>query len=226
MTFRADEAAKRGYEYVETYLVPRPQCVEESVRAQSREALMDIVDELGPVVDTYPTWHPLVCNHDSRYPEVTPSDRCGYKGLDHTRYFLNGFITCPYTSSGKADKVIESVNALPPHPIAHITAEKLDVKLYNPEATPVLVKCNWDRSLGNDGMIPLSIAMPLILEQEVPCWRWSHVGETWETMRYYLLGSPHGARSSLFVNQETGQAIKKTWNLLISTGMFGPIKVD
>ena len=144
MAFRADEAAPRGYEHVEAYFVPRPQYADESVRAQSREALMDIVDELGPVVDTYPTWHPLVCHHDSRYPEVTPNDRCGYKGLDHTRYFLTGFITCPYTASGKADKVIESVNALPPHPLAHITAEKLDVKLYNPEATPVLVKCNWD----------------------------------------------------------------------------------
>lgn len=225
MAFRADEAAQRGYEHVEAYLVPRPQYADESVRAQSREALMDIIDELGPVVDTYPTWHPLVCHHDSRHPEVTPNDRCGYKSLDHTRYFLNGFITCPYTASGKADQVIESVNALPFHAIAHITAEKLDVKLYNPEATPVLVKCNWDRPLGMDGMIPLSIAMPLILEQEVPCWHWSQVAETWESMRYYLLGSPHGARSSLFVNQETGQAIKKVWNTLINTGMFGPIKV-
>ena len=35
----------------------------------------------------------------------------------------------------------------------------------------------------------------------------------------------HGARSSLFVSQETGQAIKKIWNALIFTGMFGPIKV-
>ena len=225
MAFRADEAAQRGYEQVEAYLVPRPQYADESVRAESREALMDIVDELGPVVDTYPTWHPLVCNHDSQNPVTTPSDLCGYRGLDHTRFFAKGFITCPYTGSGKADEVIESVNVLPPHPIAHITAEKLNVKLYNPNATPVLVKCNWEKPLGMDGMIPLSIAMPLILEQEIPCWRWSQVAETWETMRYYLLGSPHGARSSLFVNQETGQAIKKIWNSLIYTGMFGPIKV-
>jgi hypothetical protein len=223
MAFRADEAAQRGYEHVEAYLVPRPQYADESVRAESREALMDIVDELGPVVDTYPTWHPLVCNHDDRAPVTTPSDRCGYKGLDHTRYFAKGFITCPY---GDGQEVIDSVNALPIHPIAHITAERLDVKLYNPQATPILVKCNWEKPLGMDGMIPLSIAMPLILEQEVPCWRWSQLAETWETMRYYLLGSPHGARSSLFVNQETGQAIKKIWNALIYTGMFGPIKVD
>ncbi|MEW7987043.1 MAG: hypothetical protein AB2799_14735 [Candidatus Thiodiazotropha sp.] len=223
MAFRADEAAQRGYEQVEAYLVPRPQYAEQSVRARSKEALIDIVDEIGPVVDTYPTWHPLVCNHDSGHSVTIPSDRCGYKGLDHTRYFAQGFITCPY---GDGQEVIDSVCALPLHPVAHITAERLDVKLYNPEATPILVKCNWEKPLGMDGMVPLSIAMPLILEKEVQCWRWSEVAETWESMRPYFLGSPHGARSSLFVNQETGQAIKKIWNSLIYTGMFGPIKVD
>jgi len=223
MAFRADEAIQRGYEQVEAYLVPRPQYASESVRAHSREALMDIVDEIGPVVDSYPSWHPLVCNHHKRLPEVVPSDRSGYEGLDHTRFFLNGFISCPYTDSKKAEKLVESVNALTPHPIAHITAEVLDVTFYNPDATPVLVKCNWEKPLGMDGMIPLSIAVPLILEQELPCWHWSEYAETWENMRYYLLGNPHGARSSLFVNQETGQAIKKIWNSLIQTGMFGPI---
>lgn len=225
MAFRADEAARVGYEQVEAYLVPRPRCADEAQRARSRAALEDIVDELGPVVNAYPSWHPLVCNHDGRLPTTTPSDLCGYKGLDHTRYFANGFITCPYTASGKAEKVIESVNALPYHPAATITAEKLDVQLYHPDATPVLVKCEWNKRLDEDGMIPLSVAMPLILEKELPCWHWSDVAETWETMRPYFLGRPHGSRSSLFVSQETGQAIKKIWNALIFTGMFGPIKV-
>lgn len=74
-------------------------------------------------------------------------------------------------------------------------------------------------------MIPLSLAMPLLLEQEVPCWEWSQVAEPWESMRPYFLGTPRGARSSLFVSQETGQAIKKIWEALIYNGMFGPIKV-
>ncbi|WP_280550188.1 hypothetical protein [Halomonas sp. 11-S5] len=222
MAFRADEAARIGYEEVEAYLVPRPRDADESVRARSKEALMDIVDELGPVVDTYPTWHPLVCNHDPRHPVIAPSDRCGYKGLDHTRFFANGFITCPYHDG---QKVIDSVNALPLHHVANITAERLDVEFYNPSTTPILVKCEWNRPLEMDGTIPLAIAMPLILEQELPCWRSSEVAETWESMRDLFLGRPHGARSSLFVNQETGQAIKKIWNSLIYTGMFGPIKV-
>ena len=76
-----------------------------------------------------------------------------------------------------------------------------------------------------DRSIPLNIAMPLLLENELQCWEWSQLAETWESMRSYFLGSPHGSRSSLFVNQETGQAMKKIWEQLIYTGMFGPIKV-
>ena len=222
MAFRADESAREGYEYVEHYFIPRPRDVNEFERERSKQALLDIVEQCGAVVDSYPTWHPLVCNHDSSQVITTPSERCGYKGLDHTKFFVNGFVTCPY---GDGQDVIDSVNALPFNPVAIITAERLDVKLYNPNATPILVKCEWQKPLLMDRTIPLSIAIPLILEKELPCWRFSEVAETWESMRPYFLGVPHGSRSSLFVNQETGQAIKKIWNSLIYTGMFGPIKV-
>lgn len=222
MAFRADEAARSGYDEVERYLVLRARDADELQRERGREVLREIADELGPVVIAYPTWHPLVCHHDDRHPVTTPSDRCGYKGLDHTRYFVSGFITCPY---GDGQDVIDSVAKLPYHPAASITAEKLDVKLYNQQATPILVKCNWNTPLPMDGMIPLSVAMPLLLEKEIPCWKWAQVAETWETMRSYFLGSPHGSRSSLFVSQETGQSMKKIWEALIYTGMFGPIKV-
>lgn len=221
MAFRADEAARIGYEQAEAYLVNRLREVGEDERARSKEVFIKIANELGPVVDDYPSWHPLVINHNSRQPETRPNESCGYKGLDHTVFFRNGFITCPY---GDGQDVIDSVDALPGHPLVYITAERLDVQLYAPGITPILVKCEWKQPLDPDGMIPLSIAMPLLLERELPCWRWADVGETWETMRPYFLGGPHGGRSSLFVSQETGQAIKKIWNTLISTGMFGPIK--
>ena len=85
---------------------------------------------------------------------------------------------------------------------------------------------DWIKPFGNIFINALKlIAVPLILEKEVPCWTWSQVAETWESMRSYFLGAPHGARSSLFVSQETGQGIKKVWETLIYTGMFGPIKV-
>lgn len=222
MAFRADEAARIGYEQVEAYLVARPRDADEVQRARSKEAIRDIVDQLGPVVDAYPSWHPLVRNHDIRYPATTPGEECGYKGLDHTKFFVNGFITCPY---GDGQAVLDSVNMLPSHPLATITAERLDVQLYSSEATPILVKCDWKKHLDRDGTIPLYMAMPLILEREIPCWEWSQVAETWESMRPYFLGRPHGSRSSLFLSQETGQAIKKVWNALICTGMFGNIKI-
>lgn len=229
MAFRADEAIQRGYEEAEAYLIPRGQDVDQSVREHSKQVLAQIVDEIGPAVDSYPSWHPLVSKHDGRYPITTPGKECGYKGLDHTRYFAHGFITCPY---GDGQEVIDSVEALPDHPVAYIKAERIDAKLYHPRATPILVKCTWDIPTSKVNQkdlstktIPLAVAMPLLLSQELPCWEWADVAETWETMRPYFLGSPHGARSSLFVSQETGQAMKRIWNSIINTGMFGPIKV-
>lgn len=222
MAFRADEAARIGFEEILSYLIPRQKGIGDASMERSKEALLDVIESLGPAVSDYPTWHPLVCNHDSMQPVTRPGDRCGYKGLDHTRYFAHGFITCPY---GDGQEVIDSVNALPRHHLATITAYRLDAQFYSPSATPVLVKCEWATPLPTDKMIPLSIAMPLLLEMEIPCWRHSQVAETWETMRSYFLGAPHGSRSSLFVSQETGQAMKKVWEALINTGMFGPIKV-
>lgn len=225
MAFRADDAAQAGYEDAEDYLVGRLRNLDEAERERSRSVLRDLADVLGSAVHSYPTWHPLVSNcEDRHYNATTPSRDCGYQGLDHTKYFVNGFITCPY---GDGQEVIDSVSRLPRHHAAFITAERLDVKFYNPDATPILVKCEWDgtRAQPREGLIPLSIAMPLLLEKEIPCAQWSQVAETWESMRHYFLGSPRGSRSSLFVSQETGQAMKKIWEALIYTGMFGPIKV-
>nr|WP_240783661.1 hypothetical protein [Stenotrophobium rhamnosiphilum] len=207
---------------MERYLLIRTRDTDEPARAQSKDALLDIINELGPAVDSYPTWHPLVSNHDDRNPVTTPSEQCGYNGLDHTRFFVNGFITCPY---GDGQDVIDSVEALPYNSAANITAERLNVQFYNPGATPILVKCKWNKPLLPGRMIPIAIAMPLLLQKEIPCWEWSAVAETWETMRHYFLGTPHGSRSSLFVTPEDGQTIKKIWNEVINTGMFGPIKI-
>ncbi|WP_256078355.1 hypothetical protein [Massilia sp. YIM B04103] len=222
MAFRADEAARLGYEDVESYFIPRARDMDEAQRTRSRVALQDLADTLGPVVDAYPSWHPLVSHHEGHFPVVYPSAQCGYQGLDHTRMFANGFITCPY---GDGQEVIDSVQSLPYNPAATITAERLDFQLYNPDVTPIVVKCIWKNGLERDGTIPLATAAALLLAKEIPCWESAQVAETWESMRPYFMGRPHGSRSSLFVNQETGQALKKVWNTIIFTGMFGPIKV-
>ncbi len=222
MAFRADEARNSGAERVRNYLVSRS--IEPDRRARSQTAVLDIIDVLGPAVESYPTWHPLVAAHvDPKNPSTTPGDGCRYKGLDHTVYFANGFVTCPYDDG---QEVIDAVDRLPLHPVARISAERLDEQFYHPETTPVLVRCEWEKPLPIGRMIPKSLAVPLLLEQELPCWRWSDVGETWETMLPYFLGRPHGRRSSLFVNRETGQVMKTIWNALINTGLFGPIKAD
>ena len=222
MAFRADEAEQRGYESARNYLITRDIDVDERVR--SERMLEEIVDKFGPVIDAYPSWHPLVSNtSDKRVFSTAPDSRCGYKGLDHTVAFANAFVTCPDRSG---QDVIDAVNKLPPNPDASIFAERLDVQFYHRGATPVLVGCEWARPLPiEDGMIPKSLAVPLMLEQELSNWRTAEVAETWETMRPYFLGRPHGGRSSLFVNQETGQAMKNVWNALIKTDLFGPIMV-
>jgi hypothetical protein len=226
MVFRADEASKNGTNEAIRYLVTRN--IQPSDRERSEEKLRDLIDQFGPVVDAYPQWHPLVSsssNEDSwghSWPSTTPEKRSGYNGLDHTILLRNAFITCPYHDGSS---VLKSVSQLKPHPVAEIRAEVIDVPLYMPNAIPILVQCNWQRPMDVDGTIPKSIAVPLFLEMEVPSWRTAKLAETWETMRPYILGRPSGSRSSLFVNQETGQTLKSIWNSLIYTGMYGPIKV-
>ncbi len=223
MAFRADEAAREEYESAFEYLITRCKGLTADERQRSIDRLMDIVDELGPVIRSYPTWHPLVSNyHVGSHPVTYPSRDCGYMGLDHTVTFQNGFITCPYDDG---QRVIDSVKSLPSHRVASVTAERLDVKFYNTQATAILVRCHWDKSTGGAATIPLSIALPLLLEKELAAWERAEVAETWESMRPYFLGRPHGSRSSLFVDQEAGQKMKAIWNLLINTGMYGPIYV-
>lgn len=224
MTFRADESEQNGLEQVLSYLLGIN--IEAIDRLRGKEFILDVVERYGPPVDSYPLWHPLVSHSrepkDSRETVVIPEERCGYDGLDHTVYFRNAFITCPY---GSVDKVLESVDNMPTHPVFCINAKVLNIKLYHPTACPVLVTCEWKKPSGVDRMIPASLAIPLLLEKELPAWRSSQVAETWETMRTYFLGKPCGKRSSLFVSQETGLAMKKIWNSLIYSGMYGPIKI-
>lgn len=219
MAFRANEAAEAGFEQMLKKLIPRGVSTQE--KASLHLELRNITDELGPVITSYPTWHPLVCNHDPMKPVTFPSEECGYRGLDHTVAFVNGFITCPYNDG---QQVIDSVEALPLHSCATITASRLDLPLYNTSTTPILVKCDWGEQHEALHTIPLFMAMPLLLKQELMTWEDYDFAETWETMKPYFLGQPHGRLSSLFVTQNTGQVLKKVWEQLINTGMFGPIK--
>lgn len=219
MAFRADEAAEAGLEGARRYLIPRGLAPEQ--RQQAERALADIVEKCGPAVDGYPSWHPLVAKSlRARDQVTTPSECCGYRGLDHTRFFAHGFITCPY---GGGEEVIRSASDIVCPKDIYITAEAIDAPFYGTGTTPILVKCEWMTELEPGLTIPKSLAVPLMLEKEVPAWRWSEVGETWENMRTYLLGSPHGARSSLFVTQDTALGMKKVYEAMVNSGMYGPV---
>lgn len=220
VAFRADEAIERGFERAKNYLVNREASSTDRKRALA--TVHRLVDELGPVVECYPSWHPIVGQQrDPRSPTRTPDDRCGYQGLDHTIHFAHGFVTCPY---GQSERVIESVARIRVPYGASLSAERLDEPLYFSGTEPVVVRCDWHDGLDPDGLIPKKMAVGLMLDQEIPHWHTSQVGETWETMRGYFLGDPHGARSSLFVSQETAMAMKRVWQAVIESGVYGPVK--
>ncbi|MCE0845950.1 hypothetical protein LVQ79_10380 [Buttiauxella sp. A2-C1_F] len=221
MAFRAREDAEENFQYALSRLIPKEGTKEE--REKAKIVLEDIRSKYGPVIDAYPSWHPLVSTSSKQgWPMTRPCPENGYSGLDHTVFFANAFITCPYDGG---ETILASVSKRPEHHAASVNAAEIDAVIYHPAATPILVTCDWERPLNIDGTIPKSLAMGLMLEEEIPQWRLAQVAETWETMRPYFLGRPHGARSSLSVDQETGQAMKTIWNAIINTGMYGPIKV-
>ena len=217
MTFRADEAAQDGYERARRTLVQSPG-VEAAQRERADRALEGLIDAYGPVVRSYPTWHPLVPQPDPQLPVTYPDDRCGYAGLDHTVLFAHAFVSCPY---GDGAAIIESVEALERNSCATITAERLDAPFYNEGTTPVLVRCDWHDTFPERHMVPKRLAVPLMIEEEMRIWHRAEMAERWETMRPYLLGDPHDARSSLFVTQDTAMAMKRAYIAMVESGMFG-----
>lgn len=220
MAFRADEAAADRLAETRSYLIPRS--LPTALRARAEEVFAEVVAQCGPAVDGYPTWHPLVLGQAARHSQTLPNSLCGYQGLDHNRFFAHGFVTCPY---GDGQDIIDSVRELSRklNVPADITAEALDCTFYNESTTPILVRCEWIHELEDNHTIPKRVAVPMMMERELPNWRWAEVAETWETMRSYFLGSPHGSRSSLFVTQDTAMAIKKAFSAMTDSGMFGPV---
>ncbi|EDY83682.1 hypothetical protein VDG1235_3309 [Verrucomicrobiia bacterium DG1235] len=220
MVFRIKEETESARERAIHYLT---EGLNRDVRPSSIQKLKELIDEHGPVVESYPSWHPMVnLKPDEFGTETIPSERCGYRGIDHTIFMRGGFITCPYAGD---DAVIQSIEECDQsEALAHIEATRLDFPLYYENATPVLVTCESYDYIPGDGSIPTRSAVAMMLEKEIPSWRNASVGEHWEDMRPYFLGRPCGKVSSLFVSKETGQAIKRVWETLNSVGVFGPMR--
>lgn len=184
-----------------------------------QQTLENVMLELGNAVDSYPDWHPILTapqkgstQHVSSLSQVD-----AYASIDHTVEFVRGFITCPY-SEDAAGKLVDTVNEVP-----GLHAYQLETPLYADNAYPVVVSAN-DVVLEADGTIRSRDALTWFAQQTVKEARNAQVAETWWNIRSYILGRPHGSRSSLFVNQHTGVHMRKILEALNNSGMFGPIK--
>lgn len=213
MTYRANEEAESAQEWA---LRKFTKGLPSEIKKNSEIELLSLIRKYGPVVDSYPSWHPLVAHKPDLQAPIVDVNRC-FRGVDHTVQLRHGFITCPYDSTC----ILNSVNDASYHSIADVEAVELEVPLYHMDAKPVLVTCEWMKPLKGDRSIPSSIAIPLMLEMELKSWLSADVPETWEAMRSYILGRPCGARSSQFVDASTGLDLKKMYIALMKSGAFG-----
>lgn len=221
MAFRANEISQELKLRAKRDLLSNLRNLSDIDRQRSLQYLEEIMDELGPVVDGYPIWHPLIVDKSQWMFYTRPHRDTGYAKLDHTVFFVNGFITCPYNeASNYGQDVIDAVNAIPPIHGVHITAEKIPVTLYNEGTTSILVRCIWPEAFDDDQLLSLSAVMPKLLSTAVTINELGQASFSLEEMLPYLLGQPYGKRSSLFVNQATGLAIKKIWQNILDSKML------
>lgn len=188
-------------------------------REAGRRQVERLIEELGNAVDIYPDWHPILtapsrngAEHISNLSQLKV-----YEELDHTTEFVKGFVTCPYSDEG-ADRLVAAVGEVP-----GLYAYRLDEPLYSDRSYPVVVVA-MNVILDADGTIRSRDALAWFAQQTASEATSAQVAETWWNIRTNILGSPHGARSSLFVNQHTGVHMRKILDAMNNSGMFGPIK--
>lgn len=214
MEFRSPTVALQENARAMTYLTKNLQD-----REAGRRAVERLIEELGNAVGRYPDWHPLLT-----LPPRRGRDHIGslqqlktYEELDHTIEFVRGFVTCPYSDTA-ADELVAAVGK-----VTGLSAYRLDQPLYADSAFPVVVIAN-DVELEADGTIRSRDALAWFLQQAADEAFTAQVAETWWNIRSNLLGTPHGSRSSLFVNQHTGVHMRKILEAMNDSGMFGPVK--
>lgn len=184
-----------------------------------RDQVEQLLEELGHAVDYYPDWHPLLTSPPRHGTEYVSSlgDLKTYNGIDHTKLFVRGFVTCPYSPMA-ADRLTDAVNL-----VSGLYARRLDEPLYAEKTYPVVVGA-MNVELEADGTIRSRDALAWFVQQATAEARSAQVAETWWNIRSSILGAPHGSRSSLFVNQHAGAHMRKILEAMNNSGMFGPIK--
>lgn len=179
----------------------------------------ELLAELGNTVTMYPEWHPILTTPTGSGNEMvtSPSELPVYKGLEHSVFFVRGFVTCPY-SEDAANRLVSAVNE-----VNGLYAYRLEIPLYSDHAYPVVVRA-LSIELEADGTIRSRDALTWFVQKIVKHAEDAQVAETWWNMRAYILGQPHGSRSSLFVNQHTGGHMRKILETLNNSGLYGEIK--
>ena len=214
MEFRSPTVATQQNAAAITYLT-------KSLRDPSagRAVVEQLITELGNATDGYPDWHPILTSppRDSSEHRSSLEQIDLYEGRDHTIQFVRGFVTCPYSEEA-ADRLVNAVNSAP-----NLEARQLSEPLYSDQAYPVVVAA-WNVELEADGTIRSRDALRWFVSLSAGEAADAQVAETWWNIRSYILGSPHGSRSSLFVNQHTGAHMRKILEAMNESGMFGPIK--
>lgn len=185
--------------------------------------------KLGAAVDCYPSWHPLVwTRHSQRDPDVTLDTKFSGQPLDHTRYFQNGFITCPYQEKD-AQEIIDFVASNPTDPRidCSLAAEHITFPLYHEDAHPIMVYCEWGDEdsreptpLLPDFRLDARTSLGLCLTDEIQCWTWSTRAEQWTAMRPYFLGASDGD-DSMFMTRHAAESLEEIWRALVDSGIFG-----
>jgi len=176
-----------------------------------------LIEQLGNAVVRYPDWHPILtapAPQGGAHSHLSELD--AYRELDHTTEFVRGFVTCPY-SDAAADRLVDAVNK-----IEGLHARRLDEPLYADSAYPVVVTATGV-VLEADGTIRSRDALAWFVRHMADAAENARVGETWWNIRSHILGAPGGARSSLFVNQNTGVHMRRILEAMNNSGMFGPI---
>jgi hypothetical protein len=216
MEFRAPAAAAQQNAGALAYLT------ENLSDPEAGRCLVDgLLEELGNATDSYPDWHPiLTAPPESTAEHISSSVQLKvYDGADHTIEFVKGFVTCPY-SDDTADRLVEAVEQVP-----GLYAYRLQDPLYRDGTYPVVVGAE-EVVLEADGTIRSRDALAWFVQELTTRARSAKVAETWWNIRRYILGAPHGSRSSLFVNQYTGAHMRKILEAMNNSGMFGPIMED
>jgi len=221
MAFRVPEAIEEGLLRAETKLISR---LTPENRENSRIELQSVIHRYGPVIDYYPYWHPLVSfSPEHGHAAVDPRNIYKFENgngiLDHTIFLRNAIISC---SRRNTTDIVDWLSKQPEDPEASLRVHKLGFPLYSEGCEAILIVCEWNAYMESGHFIPPCIAIPRLLETELPNRFSSTKPESWITVRSMVLGEPCGARSSLFVRPETGQKLKRIWNELMDSGAFGP----